>query len=158
MITENSINIFFIFSIYYIIIIPILVLFNYYVIRDSIYKKIDNNHKIIKYIRILKNVKDNIKENIINYDCIINKNDIYIKKNLLFYGISVFVILVSNLILSFKYKNYYLNIFKKFNFIKYGFSLILDILLTFFYMFILSNFILYGYYNHLINKYKIVDL
>lgn len=151
MINKNNISIIFFFTINFIIVVPLVIIFNYYVIRVLISRKIDNNHKLIKIIREYKNKQVSNDSNEIQIPQ-------YIKKNILFYSIYVLILIILNIIFFYKYRTHYFNLFKKFNFIKICLFLIIDIILIFIYIYIQSNFIIYNYYNHLINKYKIIDL
>jgi hypothetical protein len=151
MINKNNISIIIFFTINFIIVIPLVIIFNYYVIRVLISRKIDNNHKLIKYIREYKNKQVSNDSNEIQIPQ-------YIKKNMLFYSIYVLILIILNIIFFYKYRTHYFNLFKEFNFIKICLFLIIDIILIFLYIYIQSNFIIYNYYNHLINKYKILDL
>jgi hypothetical protein len=137
---EKSIKTLIDFTLFYIIVFSISILFFNFVIRPKLKNKLNKN-KVIKLLEFTKKTNENK----------------FLENNLIFYGISILVLIIINLLLFITYKNKYINNLTKINVFLF-IELLLEIIVILPFVYILSIIINYGYYNTIINKYKIIDL
>ena len=141
MFSKKSIKILINFTLSYIFIVSIIQLFVSNVIREKLREKLNRNY----LVKLFKITEKN------------NKNK-FIEKSFIYYGSFLFLLIIINLVYYYYYPQSYIkNIKNKLN-IKTFFVLLINLLITLLIIYILSIVINYGYFNIIINKYKIIDL
>ena len=141
MLSKKSIKILINFSLYYIFILSIIQIFVSNVIRDKVRGKLNKNY-LIKLFKITEKI---------------NKNK-FIEKSFIYYGSFLFLLIIINLVYYYYYPQSYIKNIKNILNIKTFFVLLINLLFSLLIIYIMSIVINYGYFNIIINKYKIIDL